>query len=253
MFSPKYIQSTWQKFNTFPMETLTKIWVHKRREEQRQRSVSQMKEDYEAYGITGNCFDLAIWLLDEFKKDRIEAYPIGHDIGSEEAHVAVMALDEKGNRFLCDLGDQWLSPILLDVNENFSHAKHSGFFPAADIQVIPSKETVEIHYHRPNGKMSRQHYDLQPIELEDFMRAAEISQNNIYPKPLLECRIPYKNETAHWEFYNWKSYLSTTEGIKNDKDLTGKLEGWVERIHAKTGYHRDFLLETLTAYKELDN
>ncbi len=47
-------------------------------------------------GVTGNCYDLAIWLLDEFDNDGITAYPIGHDLGTDDAHVAVMALDEEG-------------------------------------------------------------------------------------------------------------------------------------------------------------
>ncbi|WP_157860708.1 hypothetical protein [Bacillus sp. LL01] len=40
------------------------------------------------------------------------------------------------------------------------------------------------------------------------------------------------NETAHWEFYNWKSFLSTMEGIIQDSDMVA-IEEWVERIIEK--------------------
>jgi hypothetical protein len=68
---------TWKKFDSFPMETLTKAWYFDKGTPKKQRDVSQMKEHRERYGITGNCFDLALWLLDEFKKDGVKAYPIG--------------------------------------------------------------------------------------------------------------------------------------------------------------------------------
>jgi hypothetical protein len=49
--------------------------------------------------MTGNCFDLALWLLEEFKKAEIMAYPIGYDLKSEKAHVAVIAQDNHENRY----------------------------------------------------------------------------------------------------------------------------------------------------------
>ncbi|MGP4081055.1 hypothetical protein ACTWQL_14180 [Pseudalkalibacillus sp. R45] len=248
MLPPKEILSTWRKFDRFPMETLTKIWVYNNGSKKKQRDVSQMKEHREQYGITGNCFDLAIWLLDEFKKDGIESYPIGHDLGTEDAHVAVMALDEFGNRFLCDLGDQWLKPILIDTrSEEFTAEKLSGFFPAAEIQVRPNGKNIEILYHRPNGKVSNQEYNITTIEMEYFMQAAEVSQNVINPKPLLECRVPYKAETAHWEFYNWESFLSTSEGLFNDPKLN-TIEEWVAKLNEKTGYDIRFLENALKQY-----
>lgn len=86
--------------------------------------------------------------------------------------------------------------------------------------------------------------------MEEFLAAAEFSQNHVYPKVLLEVRLPYKNETAHWEFYDWKSFLSTSEGLFPDVPVA-TIDEWVERIHGKTGYDKEFLVETLTIYKEL--
>lgn len=112
------------------METLTKLWFYnENNNNNKQRNVSLMREHRSKYGLSGNCFDLAIWLLDEFKNDGITAYPVGHNLNSKDAHVAVIALDVSGSRYLCDLGDQWINPILVDTNnENYTDEKLSGFF-----------------------------------------------------------------------------------------------------------------------------
>lgn len=239
------ILSVWRKFDEFPMETLTKAWYYRRSGSKKQRDVYLMKEHKEQYGITGNCFDLSIWLLDEFAKRGIDAYPIGED------HGAVIALDESGRRYLCDLGDQWLNPILIDTQaEDFTSEKLKNFFPGAEIRVEPSGEDVKITYYRPNGKSSEQIYQTAPIERTQFLAAAEHSQHTIKREPLLEKRVQYGEETAHWEFYNWKSFLSTQNGLFDDPDAES-IEEWADRIHRKTAYERDFLLETLMIYKNM--
>lgn len=253
MFAPKDILTKWKKFDQFPMETLTKAWFYTKGSFKKQRSISLLKEHRQQYGISGNCFDLAIWLLDEFKRDGITAYPIGHDLNTSHAHVAVIAFDEVGKRFLCDLGDQWLAPILIDEDyEDFTEDKLSGFFPGAQVQVKPCERLVEIIYHRPNGKLSKQSYDRQPINMNILMKAAEYSQNLIKPKPLLECRIPYNSEVAHWEFFDWESFLSSSEGLFHDPKLD-KLEDWAKRINEKTGYNIQFLMEALELYEGINN
>ncbi|KLT17947.1 hypothetical protein AA980_11285 [Neobacillus vireti] len=235
------------------METLTKAWFQTKSTKKKQRDVSLMREHRQRYGIAGNCFDLVIWLLDEFQKNGITAYPIGQHLSTSHAHVAVIALNETGNRFLCDLGDQWLNPVLIDENnEDFTKEKLSGFFPGALVQVKPCEKLVEIIYHRPNGKVSKQIYDTQPIDKWNFMQAAEYSQTLIKPKPLLECRIPYKSELAHWEFYGWESFLSTSEGLFHDPKLD-RIEDWAKRIYAKTGYDMQFLIEVLEIYKGIND
>ncbi|WP_252183311.1 hypothetical protein [Rossellomorea vietnamensis] len=249
MQAPEEILKIWRKFDDFPMETLTKAWLHSRGEG-RQRDTGTMKSHLERYGITGNCFDLALWLLDKFQQGEMEAYPIGHDLNTDKAHVAVVVLDKTGNRYLCDLGDQWLQPVLIEGNHSlFVTGKLEGFFPASDIEVLPGESAVEVLYHRPNGKTSRQVYELTPINMDTFMEAANRSQSNVKSEPLLEVRIPYKNEIAHWEFCDWKSFLSTTEGRVYDPPLFSITE-WVERIHGKTGYDKEMLEEALIFYQK---
>jgi hypothetical protein len=251
MFAPQSILNVWRKFDEFPMERLTKLWFYYQDSRKKQRDVSLMREHRSQYGISGNCFDLAIWLLDELQKDRITAYPIGHDLNSEDAHVAVIALDELGNRYLCDLGDQWIKPILIDKNnENYTDDKLSGYFPGANVQVIPKGHDLEILYHRPNGKVSKQEYNINPIDIDYFLQAAEYSQNLINPNPLLECRIPYKNEIAHWEFSNWESFLSTSEGLFEEPKLD-TVEKWAFKINEVTGYDMEFLVKVLEQYNRL--
>jgi hypothetical protein len=252
MKAPEEILSVWNRFQDFPMETLTKAWFYSQPGDKKQRSVELMKEHKAQYGITGNCFDLALWLLDEFKKAGIAAYPIGNELGTEEAHAALIALDEEGNRFLCDLGDQWLQPVLIENgHEAFTGEKLAGFYPAADIEVLPRQGEVEIVYRRPGGKQSRQVYDTTPVAEADFWQAGEFSQNHVYPKPLVEVRLPYKSETAHWEFDNWKSFLSTTEGLFPDRPVA-TLEEWADRIGQKTGFDRQFLTDSLNFYKQMN-
>jgi len=86
--------------------------------------------------------------------------------------------------------------------------------------------------------------------MSTFIQAAEYSQNLIKPKPLLECRVPYKKEIAHWEFYNWESFLSTSEGIMKEPKLE-HLEEIVEKIHQKTQYDKEWLIHVLEQYKNL--
>ncbi|TYR96793.1 hypothetical protein FZC84_20120 [Rossellomorea vietnamensis] len=230
------------------METLTKAWFYSRGDT-RQRDPEIMQLHREKYGITGNCFDLALWLLHEFQQGGIEAYPVGHDLNTSSAHVAVIALGDEGERYLCDLGDQWLQPVLIEGRHSlFKTSKLEGFFPASDIQVFPGESEVEVLYHRPNGKTSRQVYELSPINIDSFMEAADRSQSDVKSDPLLEVRIPYKNEIAHWEFGDWKSFLSTTEGRFYDAPLHSISE-WVERIHGKTGYDKEMLEEALMFYQ----
>ena len=253
MIASKEILSVWHSFDDFPMETLTKAWVYSKGGHPKQRDVETMKKHREQYGITGNCFDLAIWLLDAFKEAGVEAYPIGSELGTEEAHAAVIAVDGEGRRFLCDLGDQWLQPVLIDADSNaYRKDKLSGFFPGAEVQVVPDKASFEVIYHRPNGKVLTQNFSSEPVAMKDFLDAAEYSQNHVYPKALLEIRFPYKNEIAHWEFFNWKSFLSTSEGLYPDAPAA-TIEEWVERIGQKTGYDRQFLMEALTIYKEMND
>jgi hypothetical protein len=248
MKAPEYIVTVWNKFNNFPMETLTKAWFYEQGTMKKQRDVSLMKEHYRKYRITGNCFDLSIWLLHEFEVAGIKAYPIGTNLHTEDAHVAVVALDKQGNRYLCDLGDQWIEPVLLEKeNIHYTEDKQAGFFPGATISVRANKEAATVVYHRPNGKVSNQNYNLMPIKASEFLRAAEHSQQNIKQAPLLECRIKEENEIVHWEFYNWESMKSTNEGLYRDEKLDTVGE-WVDRIHEKTGYDHSILTLALQHY-----
>lgn len=250
MQAPENILAVWRRFDGFPMETLTKAWFYPRAGENKQRSVEMMKEHRQRYGNTGNCFDLALWLLDEFRKEGVRAYGVGSDLGTMEAHAAVVAEDAQGWRYLCDIGDQWLQPILVDGSAPaFRSGKLAGFFPAAEVEIFPAGRSVDIVYHRPGGKASEQTYELEPVDDEAFRQAAEFSQRHIYPKALLEVRIPYKAETAHWEFEHWESFLSTSEGLFRDAPVS-TLDEWVERIHEKTGFDRQFLKEALEIYKK---
>lgn len=249
MQAPEKIMNVWNQFKHFPMETLTKVWYAKQNPLKYQRSVDLMKEHYKEYKITGNCFDLAIWLLDEFKRNDVEAYAIGHHLFTEEAHIAVIALDKNKYKYLCDLGDQWIQPICIDQNSPLFHSEDCvGFFPGAKIQVQSQDSTIEISYKRPNGKISKQGFSLNAIDENQLLQAAEFSQRLIKPYPLLECR-QYEQEVIHWEFYNFKSFSSSMEGLVEEDELPTVHE-WATKIQHKTGYNYNLLLEVLSYYKK---
>ncbi|TAA72194.1 hypothetical protein [Planococcus salinarum] len=251
MKASKEILAVWRKFDDFPMETLTKAWLYSTQGNRKQRDVETMKQHRAEFGVTGNCFDLAIWLLDEFKEAGVKAYPIGSELGTGDDHAAVIAVDRMGRRFLCDLGDQWLQPILIDGDDKaYTNEKLAGFFPGAEVQVLPEKGAFKVVYHRPNGKFSTQIYSADSVSMGEFLAAADFSQSHVYPKPLLEVRLPWENETAHWEFFDWKSFLSTSQGLVEDPPLA-MIEEWVERLHQKTGYDKTFLKESLEYFKSL--
>ncbi|MFD2611135.1 hypothetical protein [Paenibacillus gansuensis] len=244
MHATQDIVSIWSKFDNFPMETLTKAWYFQRGGETKQREVSLMREHRLQYGIAGNCFDLSLWLLHEFSEAGLKAYPVF----TPDAHVAVIAVNDSGHRYFCDLGDQWLAPVLVDsTHPDFTTERMTGFFPAAEIQVSVEGEDLTFAYHRPNGKSSHQTFSLRPVPHQEFMQAAEICQRNRNLKPLLECRVPFAGQRAHWEFYDWESAESTDKGIKREpRNLD--VAYWCSKIHEKTGYDPDFLEEALQIY-----
>jgi hypothetical protein len=250
MQAPKEILNIYQRFDQLPMENLTKAWYYTRTQGAKQRSVELMREHRAELGLSGNCFDLAIWLLDEFQREGLKAYGVGHHLHTEEAHVAVVVLDEKGRRYLCDLGDQWLQPILLDqYYPDFNPDPLPGFFPAALVQVVPGTEQCLIRYHRPNGKISQQSFELRPVELPELIAAGEVSQNTL-GEPLVEMRVSHHQEIAHWEFYNFKSWLSTTQGLFHDPSAEDPV-GWAERIEARTGMNVTVVQASLELYANL--
>jgi len=247
--APKNILKVWRKFDNVGMDTITKAYFYDKRDK-KQRSVMEMKEHFEKFGAGGNCFDLAIWLLDELKEAGVDAYPIGHDFFDEKAHVAVIALGENGERYYCDLGDQWIQPILVEKNhDNFSEEVLEGFFPGAHVKVKAEEEEFTISYIRNNGKISKQTFPLTPYTIEDLQRAGELSQARIW-KALCEKRVRRKgtDEITYWEFYNWKSFESRLSGLKIEQALSSK-EEWAERIALNMGMDLDFVKEALTKFE----
>lgn len=244
------ILQVWRLFDGFPMETLTKAWWLSRTGGTSQRPIALMEEHREAHGTSGNCFDLAIWLLSAMRRARIEAYAVGSSLFSTRAHVAVVAVNYLGNRYLCDLGDQWIEPVLIDSSSPlFSPTPVPGFFPGAEVSVATEGTRCEITYHRHGGKASFQVYDLRPVSLDVLLRAGERSQA-LLRQALCEKRIGHNGETALWEFCNWESWLSTNRGIIKD-DPAEDSHGWVERVHQMSGISQDVVATALSVYARI--
>lgn len=243
------ILAVWRRFDRFPMETLTKAWYFSQRSDKRQRTVPLMREHREEFGTSGNCFDLALWLIDEFRSEGIKCYAVGHGFLTPKAHVAVVAVNGEGYQYYCDLGDQWIQPILIDrQSEEYTEEVVDSFFPAAGVRVRAVEHEVEFKYIRPSGKERAQRFDLTPIVSDELVRAGEYSQN-LLRHPLVETRKYLHTETQHWEFNRWKSFTSTNEGLLEEPQLM-ETEEWVERIFENTGIHRDVVRRALEIYAE---
>ncbi|MCZ8537572.1 hypothetical protein M9R32_10300 [Paenisporosarcina quisquiliarum] len=109
---------------------------------------------------------------------------------------------------------------------------------------------TKISYHRPNGKVSNAKYDTTPLDDELLWALSERVQHVFRKTPLVEIRISLDGETAHWEFDNWKSFLSTSQKLHaEDSDLN--MDEWIHRINSRTGMKEDFLRDALRYYKEM--
>ena len=60
------------------------------------------------------------------------------------------------------------------------------------------------------------------------------------------------NEITHWEFYNFRSYSSSMNGLVEDTKHRTVVE-WATMIHEKTSYNFEILLEVLGYYLELQS
>lgn len=246
----KEILAIWGKFDDKPMDTLMKVWWAKQVGGGSQRPVPLIKQHFEQYGVAGNCVDLSLWLIEEFRTAGIESYGITNDINAERAHIAVIAIDRKGHRYLCDLGDQWIQPIAINAELVNHQGPVEGFFPAAKVKVHTEGYETKISYHRPNGKISNAKYDTTPLDDELLWAISERVQQVFRKKPLVEIRISLDGETAHWEFDNWKSFLSTSQKLHaEDSDLN--MDQWIHRINSRTGMKEEFLRDALRYYKEM--
>jgi hypothetical protein len=244
------ILHVWRKFDTFPMETLTKSWYYYQSSDSKQRCVELMEEHRSEYGTSGNCFDLALWLIDAFSKEGILSYAVGHDLKSPNAHVAVVAKNAQGNKYFCDLGDQWINPILIDRDsDDFSEDELEGFVTGGKVKVETDQNELNCWYIRPNGKVSQQKFDLRPMDKNELMDAAIHSQL-LLRYPLVEMRIFDTDEVVHWEFDKWSSFISSNKGLINEESLLNNTD-WAERINLRTGIHKEIIIRSLEVYSKL--
>jgi hypothetical protein len=243
--APSEIISVWRRFDRFPMETITKAWFLRHSKCSKQRTVQEMKVHRRRFGASGNCFDLAIWLKDAFRRAGVAAHYIGNELGTPKAHVAVVALDRKGHRYLCDLGDLWIRPMGLDAEVR----AQEGLFAGARVSLTLKNKVALLHFLRTNGKRSEQCYDLNPVPERSFLEAANISQRNVR-RPLIEMRLFNPGETVHWEFDNYRSFFSSMSGLKEEPVLKSK-EAWARRVEANTKIKAGYVAECLSAYEDL--
>lgn len=250
MHAPSEIKEVWQRFDDKPMDTLMKLWWSKQYDGGTQRPVSLIKEHFAQYGVAGNCVDLSLWLIEEFRNAGIEAYGITDDVDAERAHIAVIAIGLNGHRYLCDLGDQWIQPIAIDEDLVNKRDFIDCFFPAAKVNIVSDGYKTVISYLRSNGKISTSVYETTPLDDALLWKISERVQRVFRKSPLVEIRVPIEGEIAHWEFDNWTSFLSTSQNLFIEESSLN-IEEWIERINVRTGMGIEFLRDALRYYKEM--
>lgn len=239
------ILSIWREFDAFPMETITKAWYYRLASGAKQRTVEQMKLHREQYGTSGNCFDLTIWLIHAFRQENMTSYAIL----TPDSHVAAVVLDEQGNRYLCDLGDQWIEPILIEPDhEHYTEEFLENFFPAAKIKLESQANSLLVKYRRPNGKEMKQTYLLTPISDERLIAEGEKTQRTL-SGPLVEKRIFADFEVIHWEFDQDISFFSSMKGKQMESKLQS-IEEWAERINTRSGIDTQVVIDALEMYSK---
>ncbi|OWA34962.1 hypothetical protein B9G55_14580 [Saccharibacillus sp. O16] len=250
MRATEEILRIWRKFDSFPMETLTKAWLHVLGEAELPRSVDRMREHREQYGTSGNCFDLAFWLMDELRSAGITCYPVGKKLGTSQAHAAVVAIGSDDRRYFCDLGDQWIQPILVDPRaEAYTEEPQSGFFPAAQIAVSSDGQQANIRYIRPGGKESQAMFSLEPCNESEFREAALDAQMRLR-KPLVErrMRVCTNGRIIHWEYESGHAQISSDRGLYHESDPLDT-ETWAQRISRRSGIHEEIVRTALEQYE----
>jgi hypothetical protein len=241
---PEELLDIWHRFDAVPVETLTKAWWSHESGGFRQRTVDEMVAHRAAYATGGNCFDLAIWLLDALRRGGIAAEAVGHDWFGPGAHIAVTA-SLGGERYLCDLGDQWISPIRIPKPGQQSDVIDNAF-PGARVRLTAVAAGVEVTYYRPTGKTSHQWYDMTIPPEDDLLAAANFSQR-LVRDPLCEMRIAEAGEIRHWEYSGGRSFWSTSRGLEVEPPCSSRAE-WCERIHARTGIALSIVSTALEIY-----
>lgn len=237
------VLQAWRKFDDFPMETITKAWYNQLASDRKQRTVELMKLHREKYGLSGNCYDLAIWLIDEFRNNHLDCYAIF----TPHLHVAVVVVNEEGSKYLCDLGDQWIEPILIDrQHAHYTEEFLDGFFPGSSIQLNHQSDHLVVTYKRPNGKRSRQTFNLTPVSDDALIAAGEKTQRKLRT-PLVERRLFAEDQVAHWEFDQYHSFTSDNTGRVEESQL-GSTEEWANRISRMSGMSEEVVLQSLRVY-----
>lgn len=250
MHAPETIRQVWNRFQGIPIETFTKGWWHRRSGgHPRQRTVAEMIEHRRSLGTGGNCFDLALWLQHAFAEAGVQAWAVGHDLETPEAHVAVVASDHRGQEYLCDLGDLWLEPILIDPRSSeFSDAWHADLFPGRLVRIDRADRHLEVSYRRSSGKTAQQVYDLRPLGGEELAKACHHSQN-LLRRPFCEVLLPHpvSGKRERWEFDRGASFWNLDDGPVFEEPCTTE-EECVARIAMRSGLSPEIIRSAIQAY-----
>lgn len=241
--------SVWRRFARVPTETFTKIWWNERCGGlPRQRTVTEMIAHRREFGTGGNCFDLALWLCHDLQQSGIPARIVGHDLCAAHAHVAVIAGEAHSGEFLCDIGDQWLQPILISPDcQGFSTGWHTGFFAGREVRIDTEGRSLAVAY-RHKGKVASRRFDPAAVEGSALDQACHYSQN-LVRNPICELLLPYQSgEVEHWEYDNNQSFWGLSSGAVYEAQCATQAE-WAERISQRSGMSVELIRTAFQLYE----
>ncbi len=245
----KGIIDVWDRFDSIPVETLTKAWYWSKKERDQQRSVVKMQANRQTYGCGGNSFDLSIWLVDEFTRAGYTAWAVGHHLFQENTAVAVIVEDDTGQYF-CNIGRRWNKPAYIGKargqesiknNRAIAHGYEVSLWRDGDQLTITSINHIDL--------VEEEVFSLKKLDMVSLREAAEFSQRQLV-QPYVAVRTQWRGEFARWEFRDFTSCLMTEKECVEEMPATS-LDEWVERIHQRTGMDRYVVRMALAVYRGL--
>lgn len=268
MQAPEPILDVWRQFADVPAESLTYQWWRRTAAGSAlQRSVALMEEHHAQYGSGGDAFDLAIWLLAKFHEAGILADPVAPppDVDPDKTSdaIAVVAKDRFGRRYFCDLGEQWIQPILVSTrNPDFTPEFLSGFDPGAEvsIEVVEKRCTItrRIRVDERTGAnrhdpyvYERRVFDLRGIPPEELIERAENAARRRRTQPWLR-RLIYR-EDGGWGVWCWTPqgacWRLPSGVVEEPMDMAGgNAELWVDAIATRSGLAPEIVVGALAEW-----
>lgn len=256
MRAPEPVLRIWRSLVGVPAENLSHRWWRAREAgEAKQRSVPLLEKHRAEWGTGGDSYDLTIWLMAKYQAAGFLADAVQPPADVDDrSPLAVMVKDPLGRRYLCDLNEPWLEPVLVSPRSyDFSPGFHSGFHPEGDVRVEVEEKRCRITLRRAGGGpvFGERIFELRAIPPELLVERAETDPERTRPDRLAVRRLARHPETGAWGVWffaatgdAWRSGWRLPSGLIDEPPCRG-LEAWVERVSERSGIAAEIVEEVL--------